>query len=224
MRIILVGGDKIVYFLARQFVQRNYHVTIINRDVARGRELAERTKATVVLGDGTDASRLEEAGARQADVVLSLTAHDPDNLVICQIASRRFGVPRTIALVNDPDNEDIFQRLGVTVAFSASRIIGSLIEQETDFDNITTLMPLARGRINITDVRIDADSPSVGKTLTELNLNEDSLIACILRDNDVIVPRGGVTIQAHDHLILIVHPHNELHDLQVLCGHPGRKI
>lgn len=222
MRIILVGGDKTVYFLARQFVQRKYHVTIINRDPVRGRELVEHTKATVVLGDGTDTSRLEEAGARQADAVLALTSHDPDNLIICQIAARRFGVPRTVAIVNDPDNEDVFQRLGVNVAFSATRIIGSLIEQETDFDNITTLMPLARGRINISDVRIDADSPSVGKTLTELDLASDSLVACILRVDDVIVPRGGATIEANDHLILISQPHNEQHDLQVLCGQRGR--
>lgn len=222
MRVILVGGDKTVYFLARQFVRRKYHVTIINRDPVRGRELAEHTKATVVLGDGTDASRLEEAGARQADAVLALTTHDPDNLVICQIASRRFGVPRTVALVNDPDNEDVFQRLGVNVAFSATRIIGSLIEQETDFDNITTLMPLARGRINITDVRIDGDSPSVGKSLIELDLAADSLVACILRKDDVIVPRGNATIEANDHLILISDPHNEQHDLLTLCGQPGR--
>jgi trk system potassium uptake protein TrkA len=196
MRIILIGGNKTVYFLARQFVARKYHVTIINRERERGQELAERTKATVVLGDGTNASRLEEAGARQADAVLALTTHDPDNLTICQIAMRRFGVPRTIALVNDPDNEDIFQQLGVHVAFSATRIIGSLIEQETDFDNITTLMPLARGRINITDVRIDANSPSVGKSLQNLDLAKDSLVACILRGDEVIVPRGQAIIQA----------------------------
>lgn len=147
MRIILVGGDKTVYYLARQFVRRQYHVTIINRDYARARELAEHTKATVVLGDGTDANRLEEAGARRADAVLALTDHDPDNLIISQIAARRFGVPRTIALVNDPDNEAVFQRLGVHVAFSSTRIIGTLIEQETDFDNITALMPLARANL-----------------------------------------------------------------------------
>lgn len=220
MRIILVGGDKTVYFLARQFVRRNYHVTIINRDPTRGRELVERTKAIVVLGDGTDISRLEEAGARQADAVLALTRHDPDNLIICQIAARRFGVPRTIALVNDPDNEDVFQRLGVHVAFSATRIIGSLIEQETDFANITSLMPLARGRINITDVRIDADSPAIGKTLMELDLN--SLVACILRTDDVIVPRGDANIEENDHLILITHPQHEQHDLRVLSGEPGQ--
>jgi trk system potassium uptake protein len=218
MRIILIGGTRTVYYLARQFTQRRYHVTVINRDQVQCSELAQQTRATVIWGDGTDVGRLEEAGARQADALLALTPYDQDNLVACQIAQHYFGVPRTVALVNDPENEPIFQKLGVSVAFSATRIIGTIIEQETDFDNITTLMPLAQGRINVTDVRLDADSPAVGKTLLELELADDTLVACVIRDEDAIVPRGSTRLQAGDHLILISHPENEERDLETLCG------
>lgn len=218
MRIILIGGSQTVYFLARQFVRRKYHVTVVNRDANRSRQIAQQTKATVVLGDGTDVLRLEEAGARQADVLLALTNHDQDNLVACQIAQKMFSVPRTIALVNDPDNEAVFKRLGVTIAFSATRILGSILEQEADFENITALMPLAQGRINITDVRLDADSPAIGKTLLELKLSGQSLVACIIRDDEVIVPRGSTHLMANDHLILISHPEHQQHDLALICG------
>jgi trk system potassium uptake protein TrkA len=218
MRLIIIGGNKTVYYLARQFVRSKHHVTIINRDQARSRELAEHTKATVVFGDGTNVGRLEEAGARQADVLLALTSHDQDNLIACQIARRNFGVPRTIALVNDPDNEDIFQRLGVTVAFSGTRIIGSLIEQETRFEDITALMTLAQGRVNVTDVRLDTESPAVGKTLLDLELSDHSLIACVIRNDEVIVPRGGTRLQVNDHLVLISQPQSQTRDLSVLCG------
>lgn len=218
MRIIIIGGDKTVYFLARQFVRRKYHVTVINRDPVRSREIAEQTKATVVLGEGTDVNRLEEAGARQADALLALTSHDQDNLIACQLAQRLFGMPRTIAMVNDPDNEPIFQRLGINVAFSATRIIGSIIDQETDFEDITALMPLARGRINVTDVRLDDLSPAVGKTLQELDLAENSLVAAIIRNDEVIVPRGATRLQEDDHLVLITQPENQKKDLEVLCG------
>ncbi len=219
MRIIIVGGSKTVYFLARQFCRRKFHVTIINRDPTRSQELAAQTDATVVFGDGTDVSRLEEAGARQADAVLALTSHDEDNLIVCQVAQRRFGVPRTIALVNDPDNEPIFQKLGVNVAVSTTRILGSLIEQETDFDNITMLMPVAHGKLNVTDVRLDPESPAVGKSLAELELADNTLIAAIIRDDGAIVPRGATVLEANDHLVLVSQPENELHDLEVLCGH-----
>ncbi len=218
MRIIMIGGDKTVYFLARQFVEKGSHVTIINRDPNRARELAQQTQALVVLGDGSDVQRLEEAGARRADVVMALTSHDQDNLISCQIAQKMFAVPRTLALVNDPENEDIFRKLGITVAFSATRIIASLIEQQATFDDITTLMPIAEGRINVTDVRLDQYSPAVGKTLLELELTEGSLIAAIIRGEDVLVPRGGTRLQDRDHLILISHPEHEAEDLMTLCG------
>ncbi len=218
MRIIMVGGDKTVYFLARQFVDKGHHVTIINREDTRARELAQQTQALVVLGDGSDVQRLEEAGARRADVVMALTSHDQDNLISCQIAQKMFAVPRTLALVNDPENEDIFRKLGITVAFSATRIIASLIEQQATFDDITALMPIAEGRINVTDVRLDPESPAIGKTLIELELTEGSLIAAIIRNDDVLVPRGATRLQAHDHLILISHPEHEEQDLVTLCG------
>lgn len=218
MRAILIGGSKTVYFLARQFVRRKYHVTVINRDADRCREIAQQTKATVVLGDGTHVQRLEEAGARQADVLLALTNHDQDNLIACQIAQKMFSMPRTIALVNDPDNEEIFTRLGVTVAFSATRIIGSILDQETGFEDIMALMPLAQGRINVTEVRLASNSPAIGKTLLDLELSENSLVACIIRGTEVIVPRGFTELRVDDHLLLISQPEHQKYDLEILCG------
>lgn len=221
MRIIMVGGDQTVYFLARQLLSKGHHITIINRDPVRSRELAQHTKALVVLGDGSDVQRLEEAGARRADMVMALTSHDQDNLITCQVAQRVFGVTRTMALVNDPENEDIFHRLGISLAFSATRIIASLIEQQTAFDDIITLMPIAEGRINVTDIRLHPSSPAIGKTLMELELSEGSLIACIVRGDDALIPRGSTRLETDDHLILISHPEHEEQDLLVLCGdHP----
>jgi trk system potassium uptake protein len=218
MHVILIGGNKTVYFLARQFVAKNYHTVIINRDYARAKELAQQTKATVVHGEGTDISRLEEAGARRADLLLALTSHDQDNLIACQIGQKNFKIPRTIALVNDPDNEAIFKQLGVTIAFSATRIIGSIIDQETDFETITDIIPLAKGRVTITDVHLDTDSPAVGKTLQDLNLSSDSLVGAIIRDDQVIVPRGATELHSKDHLILISTPEKQGIDLALLCN------
>lgn len=218
MRIIIIGGSKTVYFLARQFVGHSDHVTIINRDLARCKELSQQTKATVVFGEGSDVARLEEAGARRADILLALTSHDQDNLIACQIAQRIFGVPRTLALVNDPENEQFFKQMGISIAFSATKVIASIIEQQAHFDDITTLMPLAKGRLNITDVRLDDNSPAVGKTLQELELTEGSLVACIIRDDEVIVPRGGTRLLTEDHLILISQPEHQEQDLAMLCG------
>jgi trk system potassium uptake protein TrkA len=218
MYVIIVGGDKIAYFLARQLIESDNHVAIINRNVLDAKELARDTRAVVVLGDGTNAAILEEAGIHRADVVIALTPHDQDNLVSCQLAQRLYSVPRTVALVNDPDNEIVFKQLGVSVAFSATQIIASLIEQQTAFEDITRLMTLASGHVHVADLHLQSDSPAVGKSLQELNLTEDTLIACIIRQDQVIIPRGSNRLMANDHLLVISRPETQERDLRILTG------
>jgi trk system potassium uptake protein TrkA len=221
MRVILIGGGETIetiYFLARLFVDRAYQVAIINPHPAEARMLSRQVKATVILGDGSEPAVLEEAGARRADVVLALAAYDPDNLVACQIAKSLYGVPRTMALVNDPDNEDAFRQLGLDMVVSATRIIGRLIEGHTVYDEVMQLFPAAQGRVNVTEIELPENTPAAGKCLQDLELPTDSLVACIIREGEVIVPRGASQLQAHDHLILIALPENQEELLLALTG------
>ncbi len=163
---------------------------IINRDREECVQLARQLSATVVCGDGSDADILKEAGAMGADVVLAITPNDQDNLIICQLASIQFGVPRAIALANDPDNAEIFEKLGVS-AFSTTHIVGSLIEQRASLEQIINLLPVGEGRVNVTEIMLDADSPVAGKLLKDIDLPENALVAVVIRDNQPIVPRGA---------------------------------
>jgi len=215
MHIILVGDTEVVYYLARRFIGQGHEVVIVHDDEARCQQLALQTKATVVLGDSIQESTLEAANAREADVLIALSPQDQTNLITCQIADRVFGVPRTIAIANDPNNERIFHQLGVKVAFSPTQVVASIVEQEITFEQITQLMPLARGRVNVTDLHLEAQSKVVGKKLADLNLGADVLVACVIREDDVIVPRGQTKLAAGDHLILIHHHEQSVDDLEL---------
>lgn len=218
MKIIMVGGNKTVYFLAREFMRQNFEVIIINRDEACANALAQKTRATVILGDGTNPQVLEDAQARECDVFLSLTTHDQDNLIACQIAKKNFQIPRTIAMVNDPDNERVFQMLGIDIAFSSTQVIGSIIAQETTFDTIKSMIPVAQGNVNLTEIALESTSPAIGQTLAELDLTEDVLVACVIRDGHVVIPRGSTRLQHNDHLLLISENNNTIPDLNCLTG------
>jgi len=207
-KIILAGGDKLVYFLARMFLSKGTEVTIIHGDRGACTRLARRLKAVVVNGDASDPLVLEEAGTAGADVVLAVTPHDHDNLVICQIASLRFRVPRVLALVNDPENEEVFRSLGVS-AFSTTKIIAGLIEQRAGFEEITTLLPVGEGRVTVTEITLNGASPVCGKALKDIPLPDNSLVAFIVRDGIPLVPRGGATLQKGDRLILLALPENQ---------------
>lgn len=218
MKIILIGGSKLAYFLAKQFASKNYYTTIINENLEEAQTLSRTLKATVIHGEGSDPTTLGEAGALQADVVLSLTTHDEDNLIACQIAQKEYGVPRTIALVNDPENQQIFEKLGISVAFSATQIIASLIEQQTASSDIQNLLPIAEGKVSVTELALEQNNPVVGKTIDEVQLPNGTLIACILRQGEVIVPNGENSLQALDRLVVIGQPESYGQLMRLLCS------
>jgi trk system potassium uptake protein TrkA len=217
MNVIIVGGGKIIYFLSRTFISKGYSISIINRDREQCSLLARRLKATIVHGDGSDPQILEEAGAFDADAVLAVTPNDQDNLVICQLSDKRFRVRRTLALVNDPDNEEVFRKIGIS-AFSTTRIITNLIEQKAGFEEITNLIPVGEGKVNVTEVVLRENARISGKLLRQIDLPESCLIASILRGGQPIIPRGGTALEAGDRLIVITLPENHATVLRMLVG------
>lgn len=217
MKVMIVGGGKPLYFLCRSLAAKGYEVVIVNRSREECVELARRLPATVVCGDGSDPDVLKDAGAMAADAVLAVTPADQDNLVICQLALLRFGVPRAVALANDPDNVDVFEKLGVP-AFSTTRIIGSLIEQRASLEQIVNLLPVGEGKVNVTEIVLDAAAPVAGKLLREIDLPENTLVAVIIRENQPIVPRGASNLLAGDRVVLITLPENHGRALRAISG------
>lgn len=203
MRIILLGEGNTVYFLARDFEESDYHVTIIAPHESTAQTLARRLDAVVVVGDGSDPQTLEEAGARKADAVLSLLSQDEDNLVACQVAQRLFRVPTVVALVSDPDNEKLFRKLGVHSVISPTRLLVTMIKERARFEELINLLPIAEGRISVTEVVLPESAASVGRRLMDLVMPPETLIAAIVRKNDVVIPRGESTLESNDRLLVV---------------------
>ncbi|HUW62148.1 MAG TPA: TrkA family potassium uptake protein [Candidatus Bathyarchaeia archaeon] len=220
MHIIIVAERKLAYFLCRAFQAKNYEVTVINRDREDCSWLARRTSATIVFGDGSSPQVLEDAGAETVDAVLAAAPRDEDNLVTCQLADMKFHVPRIISLVNDPDNEQVFRQLGIANTFSITLLLSSLIEQRVDSVGISDLIPVAEGKITVTEVKLTDKSPAAGKAMSEIQMPENSLVACVLREDQAIVPRGTTVIAASDRLIVISEPQNHSAAMKTLTGEP----
>lgn len=218
MKVILVGGGKVVYFLAKTFFSKGYEVAIINEDRVYCEKLAKKLPATVICGEGSDPYFLEDAGALQADAVVALTPDDPDNLFICQLAEQKFQVPKTFALVNNPTNEWIFQELGVTKVISTTSIISSLIEQQVTVDEVTNLFPIEEGKVTVTQIVLTAESPVLGKSLKEINLPYDSILGSVIREEEVIIPRGDTKLLEGDKAVVIASPENQADVFKVLLG------
>ncbi|MBN2029198.1 NAD-binding protein [bacterium] len=217
MNIMIIGAYQSVYYLCRLFLSKGYKVTVINRNQEECERLAHNLKATIVHGDGSDPQILEEAGANSADAILAITPNDQDNLLICQLGFSHFHIPRTLAVVNDPDNEHVFRKLGVA-AVSLTRVLSMLIEQQTDFDDITNLFSIGEGKINVTEVVLSTSSRAVGKTVQQIGMPNGSLIASILRQNKPIVPSGSTQLLDKDRLIVVTLPENHGEVLKILTS------
>lgn len=217
MRVIIVGGGRTLYFLCRNVISRGSEVTIINRNPEECRELAGKLKARVICGDATEPAILEDAGAMGADTVIALTPYDHDNMVICQIASLAYDVPRTVSLANDPDNVSVFESMGIA-SFSTTHIVSSLIEQRTFFEQAINLLPIGEGKVNITEIPIKDCYPVSGKKLSEIKLPLNGLIAVIIRGERAIIPRGEDRIQDGDKVVAVSTPESYGQMLRALTG------
>ncbi|MDO4557908.1 MAG: TrkA family potassium uptake protein, partial [Planctomycetia bacterium] len=203
--------------LCRNLASKGYEVVVINREEKEAVQLSRQLPVTVLCGDGSDPEILEQAGARSADAILAITPNDQDNLIICQLASLEFSVPRCVALANDPDNAAVFEELGVT-AFSTTDIVGSLIEQRASLEQIVNLLPLGEGRVNVTEVILDSHCPVTGRTLKEILMPEGALIGVIIRGERTIIPRGATQLLEGDRVILITLPENHGPALRTFIG------
>ncbi|GLV57347.1 hypothetical protein KDH_41830 [Dictyobacter sp. S3.2.2.5] len=209
MYIIVGGGGDVGYYLTRYLLQQGHEILLLEKENGRFQTLSEELGQAVLKGDACEARTMEEAGARRADAVIAVTGEDEDNLVICQMAKKRFNVARTIARLNNPKHEELFQRLGIDVTVSPTKAILSLIESELPGQRFVLLMNLKRAGLEIIQIVVPSLSPVVGKPLSQINLPRRSNLALIIRGEEPIIPSADVTIEANDEIYALVNRDGE---------------
>ncbi len=209
MYIIIGGSGEVGYYIARNLLNRGHEVLLLEKDGARVKSLSEELGQSILKGDACEARTMEEAGAQRADVIIAVTGEDEDNLVICQMAKKRFNVGRTIARLNNPKHEELFQKLGIDVTVSPTKAILSLIESELPGPHFVMLMTLKRAGLEIVEVGIPPISPVVGKRLDQINLPRKSTLALIIRDQEPIFPNGDTVLMANDDVYALVNRDGE---------------
>lgn len=207
MNVIIVGGGKVGFYLIRALREHGHQVSVVEKDAARCQTLAEAYPILVINGDGTNPSDLADAGVDRADVLAAVTGKDEENLLVCQIAKRRFQMKRAIARVNNPKNQEVFRQLGISLAVSSTGIIADLIEREMALGQMRTLLTFHHGDMTILEVDLTPDSPATGRRVTDLasQLPPESVLVALLRGDRVIIPRGFTVLEAGDTVMALVH-------------------
>jgi len=210
MYALVAGGGKVGANLARTLIELGHEVTLIEQRADRFDQLEDEFEHQVQRGDATEIYVLERAGiARPPDMMIAATGDDEDNIVVCQIAREKYGVPKVIARVNDPRNQEHFDLLGISRTVCATSNIMALVEHEVPEHGLIHLLELRNENLEIVEVQIDKGSPSAGKTVEGLELPEDSRLISVTRDGQSEIAVGSTTLQPGDRVLAILQPGRE---------------
>jgi trk system potassium uptake protein TrkA len=210
MYVLVAGGGKVGANLTRSLIQMGHEVTLIEQRRDRFEQLEEELEHQVQIGDATELSVLERAGiARPPDILVAATGDDEDNIIICQLAREKYGVPKVIARVNDPRNQAHFDLLGISPTVCATSSLLALVEHEVPEHDLVHLLELRKENLEIVEVQIDEGSPSVGKAVGGLELPEGSQLISIMRNGLAQIANGDTKLESGDQVLAILQPGKE---------------
>jgi trk system potassium uptake protein len=128
MKILVIGNDLRTQLLLRSLHNDKHAVTLISDSLPFCEQIADQFEQTTIHGDGCSLDILAEASADQCDLLIAMMDRDADNLVACELAKKKFRVPRTISTVENPTNIIVFQRLGVDSVICSAEACSRMVE------------------------------------------------------------------------------------------------
>ncbi len=216
--IMIIGGGIIGYYLAKELSDKRFKVKLIEQKEKRAEELAELLpKVTIITGDGTDQSLLIEEGIEKADACVTLTSIDEENIIVSMYAAA-VRVRKVIAKIKRDSFMGMLDSLAIASLVSPKDIVSSRIVSyiralsNSKGSNVVTLYKLVNNKVEALEFYAKQKKRFFNKPLKDLQTKENCLIACIIRDGNVIIPNGNDWIQLNDNVIVVT-THQQFDDL-----------
>lgn len=224
MRVAIAGAGAVGRSVAAELVGNGHVVLLIDKD-ARAIRAESVPAAEWLLADACELASLAEAAVQRCDVVIAATGDDKVNLVVSLLAKTEFAVPRTVARVNHPGNEWLFNEAwGVDVLVSTPRIMSALVEEAVTVGDLVRLFTFRQGDANLVELTLPSDSPYVGTRLGDVSWTPDTALVTILRGGQVLTPEPDNPLEAGDELLFVTAAEQEptLERLLAPQNHPER--
>jgi len=203
MRVAIAGAGSVGRSVARELLENGHEVLLIDR-VPAAIKVSSVPNAEWLLADACEITSLEEAGLSHCQVVVAATGDDKVNLVVSLIAKTEYGVPRTVARVNNPKNEWMFDEAwGVDVAVSTPRIMTALVEEAVSVGDIVRIFHFQQSDTDVLELTLPSDSPTVGKRVGDIAWPQDTALVAIIREQRPIVPSPDQPLEAGDELLFV---------------------
>jgi trk system potassium uptake protein TrkA len=219
MRIAIAGAGMVGRSVARELLENGHEVLLIDKDAAAIKVNSVPT-AEWLLADACEMTSLEEAALDRCHVVVAATGDDKANLVVALLAKTEYGVVRTVARVNNPKNEWMFDDAwGVDVAVSTPRLMTALVEEAVSVGDLVRIFTFQQSNTEMLELTLPADSPRVGSRVSEIPWPTDVVLVAIIRRGHPLVPEPDQPFEAGDELLFVASPETAPQIEQLLSPH-----
>ena len=228
MKIIIVGAGEVGYNIASRLASENKQVVVIDKDPDAIRRLSENLDIQVITASGSNPRILIDAGINEADILLAVTDSDETNLVACLMANIISPTTKKLARIRDADFDSYHHRFktenpNIDTVINPEIEVVNTIRKLMDVPGAVDVGSFVDGQVKYVGIRLDQHSPMAGMKLIDFpsRFGENRpLIAAIIRNNEVIVPRGSNSLEPGD-LIYFV---SEAEKLEKMLNLFGKKI
>jgi trk system potassium uptake protein TrkA len=203
MRVVVAGAGSVGRSIARELLSHDHQVVLIDKS-PQAMRVAQVPDADWLLADACELSSLGSADVESADVVVGATGDDKVNLVFSLLCKTEFGVPRTVARVNNPKNEWMFdESRGVDVAVSTPRIMTAMVEEAVAVGDLVRIFTFHQSGADILELTLPPGSPLAGTRVGAVDWPMDTVLACIVRSTTPIAPSIDDTLEVGDELLIV---------------------
>ena len=201
-QVFIIGGGSIGFMVARAMERQRINVRLFERDAARCEYLTEHLDRTVVLhADGLEAQTLCDEGIDQADLIISVTNSDTTN-ILSSLLAKYHGAKKCITHITRPDFIPMLGNLGIDVALSPRLVAANMILRYVRGGSILSVATLLGSNAEVVEVRVPEKRHFADKELKTLNFPIGAIVGAIVRDREVIIPKGNTRLQHGDQLII----------------------
>jgi trk system potassium uptake protein TrkA len=222
MKIAIAGGKAETDFLIDSLLRKNHKLVVINEDLEYCEYLAQTHGIPIVRGDPKKEYVLRDARIDGFDVIIALLREDYDNLAVCQMARQLHGVKKAVCIVSNPKNVNVFKRLGVNTAISATCLVSNVIEQASTIANLIKALPLEDEKVSIVEILVDEGYSCIGRKVSELQFPPNAIIGCVVRNTNMFVPNGQSILLKDDKLYIVSSPQAQEKAITAIRGNDGQ--
>ena len=208
LKIIIIGAGKVGCQIAKTLSSEKHDVTLIEKDDVIRQSAQNSLDVLTILGNGANVRTLEEAGIKQADMVIAVTSSDEVNMIACMTA-KQFGVPQKIARIRNPEylyaNALSREKLGIDLTINPERATArEIVKLLKSPINVAQVQSFAGGKVQLFELKVEENFPFINQQLKAITFKYPVLVAAIYRNDKIIIPGGEEKIIAGDNLYVLI--------------------